>query len=89
MRALRCVAAQRYATECHDATSLVELFRPNEVVCDMMAGIGPFAVPAGRRRVVVHANDLNPRCAHYLRINARLNKVRAAPAAHQARLPGA
>lgn len=55
---------------------LVELLRPDEVLCDMMAGIGPFAVPAARRRVTVHANDLNPRCAHYLRLNAKLNKVR-------------
>lgn len=47
-----------------------------EVVCDLMAGIGPFAIPAARRRVTVHANDLNPRCAHYLRMNVRANKVR-------------
>jgi len=55
---------------------LAELFRPGEVVCDLMAGIGPFAIPAARRRVTVHANDLNPRCAHYLRMNVRVNKVR-------------
>ena len=48
------------------AFRLVELLRPGEVLCDMMAGIGPFAIPAARRRVTVHANDLNPRCAHYL-----------------------
>jgi tRNA (guanine37-N1)-methyltransferase len=59
------------------ARRLVELFRPGEVVCDMMAGIGPFAIPAARRRVIVHANDLNPRCAHYLRVNTALNKVSA------------
>jgi tRNA G37 N-methylase Trm5 len=58
------------------AARLVELLRPGDVMCDMMAGIGPFAIPAARRRVVVHANDLNPRCAHYLRANAKLNKVR-------------
>ncbi len=63
---------------------LASSFRPGAVVCDMMAGIGPFALPAARRRVMVHANDLNPQCAHYLRLNARLNKVcvPALPHAH-------
>ena len=54
---------------------LADLFFPGEVVVDLMAGIGPFAIPAARRRVTVHANDLNPQCAHYLRVNVRANKV--------------
>lgn len=56
---------------------LVDSFGAGETVCDMMAGVGPFAVPAGRRRLTVLANDLNPRCAHFLRLNARLNKARS------------
>lgn len=39
---------------------LVAMFREGEAVCDVMAGIGPFAVPAGKKRVFVWANDLNP-----------------------------
>ena len=39
---------------------LVDLFQPGEAVCDVMAGIGPFAVPAGKKGCFVWANDLNP-----------------------------
>ena len=39
---------------------LVNMFQPGEAVCDVMAGVGPFAVPAGRKQVFVWANDLNP-----------------------------
>lgn len=39
---------------------LAEMFQENEAVCDVMAGIGPFAVPAGKKHVFVWANDLNP-----------------------------
>jgi tRNA (guanine37-N1)-methyltransferase len=39
---------------------LVDLFQPGEAVCDVMAGIGPFAVPAGKKGCFVSANDLNP-----------------------------
>ncbi|KAF2481427.1 Met-10+ like-protein-domain-containing protein [Neohortaea acidophila] len=39
---------------------LVASFTEGEVVCDVMAGIGPFAVPAGKKGVFVWANDLNP-----------------------------
>ncbi|CAD6574698.1 MAG: tRNA(m(1)G37)methyltransferase [Alectoria sarmentosa] len=39
---------------------LVEKFQPGEAVCDVMAGVGPFAVPAGKKNVFVWANDLNP-----------------------------
>lgn len=39
---------------------LVSIFKEGEAVCDVMAGIGPFAVPAGKKGVFVWANDLNP-----------------------------
>ncbi|MCJ1474323.1 tRNA(m(1)G37)methyltransferase [Lambiella insularis] len=39
---------------------LVTMFRPGEAVCDVMAGVGPFAVPAAKRNIFVWANDLNP-----------------------------
>lgn len=39
---------------------LVELFAPGQMVCDVMAGVGPFAVPAGKKKIFVWANDLNP-----------------------------
>jgi tRNA (guanine37-N1)-methyltransferase len=39
---------------------LVSKFKEGEAVCDVMAGVGPFAVPGGKKRVFVSANDLNP-----------------------------
>jgi tRNA (guanine37-N1)-methyltransferase len=39
---------------------MIEKFKPGEAVCDVMAGVGPFSVPAGKRKVFVWANDLNP-----------------------------
>jgi len=54
---------------------VVEQLRPDDVVCDMMAGVGPFAVPAARRGCRVYANDLNPQSARWLRANVAGNKV--------------
>ena len=54
---------------------VVELLGPDAVVCDMMAGIGPFAVPAAMRGCRVYANDLNPQSARWLRANVAANKV--------------
>lgn len=39
---------------------LVEKFNEGEAVCDVMAGVGPFAIPAGKKHIFVYANDLNP-----------------------------
>ena len=56
-------------------TRLVDSFKPGVAVCDVMAGIGPFAVPAGKKKVFVWANDLNPDSYDSLRDAIRRNKV--------------
>ncbi|GFR44333.1 hypothetical protein Agub_g5548 [Astrephomene gubernaculifera] len=66
---------------------LVGQLRAGQVLVDMMAGIGPFAIPAAQRGVEVYANDLNPRSAHYLALNARLNRLGAGAAAGAAANP--
>ncbi|KAK7419334.1 tRNA(m(1)G37)methyltransferase [Neonectria magnoliae] len=54
---------------------ITSLFKPGEVVADVMAGIGPFAVPAGKKGVFVWANDKNPESYRYLEDAIRKNKV--------------
>ncbi|KAI1082824.1 Met-10+ like-protein-domain-containing protein [Whalleya microplaca] len=54
---------------------LIDIFQPGEVVCDVMAGIGPFAVPAGKKGVFVWANDYNPESYRYLDENLKRAKV--------------
>ena len=54
---------------------IVAKFQEGQVVCDVMAGVGPFAIPAGKRRVFVHANDLNPDCFTSLEWAIMRNKV--------------
>lgn len=52
---------------------IVRLCQPNDVIMDMCAGVGPFAVPLAKRGCTVYANDLNPACFKYLNENADLN----------------
>ncbi|KAJ4971336.1 hypothetical protein NE237_004435 [Protea cynaroides] len=59
----------------HEHIRLVSQFQAGEIICDMFAGVGPFAIPAARKGCIVHANDLNPESAHYLKINTSINKV--------------
>ncbi|KAL2854882.1 hypothetical protein BJY01DRAFT_231824 [Aspergillus pseudoustus] len=54
---------------------LVEQFRPGEMVCDVMAGVGPFAVPAGKKKIFVWANDLNPHGYEAMQYAVKRNKV--------------
>ncbi|XP_030549952.1 tRNA (guanine(37)-N1)-methyltransferase 1 isoform X2 [Rhodamnia argentea] len=59
----------------HEHIRLVSNFQPGETICDMFAGIGPFAIPAAQKGCMVYANDLNPDSVKYLKINGQLNKV--------------
>lgn len=54
---------------------VTQYFQPGEIVCDVFAGVGPFAVPAGKKEAVVLANDLNPESFKYLQENIKNNKV--------------
>lgn len=54
---------------------LCNMFSEGEAVCDVMAGVGPFAIPAGKKKCFVWANDLNPESYKSLVENIRINKV--------------
>ncbi|KAI9204908.1 guanine(37)-N1-methyltransferase [Polychytrium aggregatum] len=55
---------------------LVKSFGSSDLICDVMAGVGPFAVPAAKTRgAVVFANDLNPDSYSSLVGNVGLNRV--------------
>lgn len=54
---------------------LINKFKNDGVVGDVFAGVGPFAVPAGKSNVFVLANDLNPESFKYLQHNINSNKV--------------
>lgn len=62
----------RLSTEHERITKMIEA---GDVLYDVFAGVGPFAVPCAKRRVTVLANDLNAEAARYLQHNAQLNKV--------------
>lgn len=52
---------------------LVSIFKPGNAVADVFAGVGPFAVPAAKKGVLVLANDLNPESYKFLSENALIN----------------
>ena len=54
---------------------LLKNLKAGEVLCDMFCGIGPLSIRAAKKDLYVLANDLNPDCYEYLKLNAKLNKV--------------
>eukprot|EP00850_Spirogloea_muscicola_P016376 SM000132S26891 [mRNA] locus=s132:280597:283951:- [translate_table: standard] len=62
---------------------LLSFFKQGQLVLDMFAGVGPFAIPAALRGCAVLANDLNPASVRYLRLNAELNRVPNAVACYE------
>ncbi|KAG5358118.1 tRNA (guanine(37)-N1)-methyltransferase [Yarrowia sp. B02] len=66
---------ERARRENHEKTEQSELNTTATAVCDVFAGVGPFAVPSGRTSLFVMANDLNPYSYEALEHNVKLNKV--------------
>jgi tRNA (guanine37-N1)-methyltransferase len=54
---------------------LISKFQEGEAVCDIITGVGPFAIPAGKKHVFVSANDLNPDSNAGLSYAIKKNKV--------------
>lgn len=55
---------------------IVQSVKPKDVVYDVFAGVGPFAVPIAKKtKCRVLANDLNPDSAKWLEHNKKLNKI--------------
>lgn len=54
---------------------IADLLRPGDVLFDVFAGVGPFAIPAAKKNCTVFANDLNPESHKWLLHNCRVNKV--------------
>ncbi|XP_063803775.1 tRNA (guanine(37)-N1)-methyltransferase isoform X2 [Pseudophryne corroboree] len=62
----------RLSTE-HDR--ITGTLKSGDVVFDVFAGVGPFAIPAAKKGCIVFANDLNPESYKWLLHNCKLNKV--------------
>lgn len=54
---------------------LVKLFDASDVIADVFAGVGPFAIPAAKKGCTVLANDLNPSSTEYMQKNCATNRV--------------
>lgn len=63
----------RLATE-HER--IVQLLEEGDILYDIFAGVGPFAIPAAKKRITVLANDLNPESFKWMNHNAKINKVK-------------
>ncbi len=61
----------------HEHERVAAQVKDGELVADLFAGVGPFAVLIGKRNpnVTVYAVDLNPDAVELLKVNIRVNKV--------------
>ena len=57
---------------------VVDYISEGDIVYDVFAGVGPFAIPAAKKKkAIVFANDLNPVSYEYLQKNININKVKS------------
>lgn len=60
---------------CTEHERIVKKLKPNDVLFDVFAGVGPFAIPLAKKKCYVYANDLNPESFKWLERNAKANKI--------------
>lgn len=60
---------------CTEHERIVTFINKGDILFDVFAGVGPFSVPAAKKKCKVFANDLNPESYKWLNHNAKLNKV--------------
>ena len=54
---------------------LIKLRNGMDVLYDVFAGVGPFSIPASKKRCKCLANDLNPESFKWIKENEKINKV--------------
>ena len=53
---------------------IVKILHHNDLVVDVFAGVGPFAVPASMLGCTVYANDINPESVKWMTLNLESNR---------------
>ncbi|KAF0751480.1 tRNA (guanine(37)-N1)-methyltransferase [Aphis craccivora] len=61
---------------CTEHERILQKLKPNDILYDVFAGIGPFSIPAAKLGCIVLANDLNPNSCKWLKINKKKNHIK-------------
>ncbi|KAM3961905.1 tRNA (guanine(37)-N(1))-methyltransferase [Aphomia sociella] len=60
---------------CKEHERILSFLKPADILFDVFCGVGPFSIPAAKRKCKVYANDLNPDSFKWLNHNAKNNKI--------------
>lgn len=64
-----------YFRLCTEHERISQKLNEGDVLYDVFAGVGPFAIPCAKKKAIVLANDLNPHSYKWLNHNVKLNKI--------------
>lgn len=60
---------------CKEHERIIQILKQGDILFDVFCGVGPFAIPAAKKKCKVFANDLNPDSFKWLNHNAKVNKI--------------
>jgi len=61
---------------CTEHERIIQQLHSGDVLYDIFAGIGPFSIPAAKKKCIVLANDLNTKCCKWLTENKKKNCIK-------------